>query len=235
MYKFAPLFLIIIFFFCSCVNQIGVEEPESPEQTEESEQPEQPEQTEEPKEDPVQVMNMLKNGNCEEWDSASSTGAERHYLEGWSKRENKGTVFQESNIVYEGEYSAKLSSYQKGITSFISQKVDIKSRHRLRLFFRYRMDYTEGTGARMYCYFRENGSDNISNDVLRTYYDDATYYIIRGGGYGLTKFPDTADEWKTFDYTITAPAIANYLVFEIRSYAGSTLYVDDCYVVDLDM
>ena len=33
---------------------------------------------------------------------------------------------------------------------------------------------------------------------------------------------------KTFD-------IKDNFIFEIRSYAGTTLYVDDCYVIDIDM
>mgnify|MGYP002070249383 CR=1 FL=1 len=66
------------------------------------------------------------------------------------------------------------------------------------------------------------------------FYDKNTLDIIRGGGYGVPGFSDTAGEWKSFDYSIRVPAIANYFVFEIHSYAGTTFYVDDCYVIDLD-
>ena len=87
----------------------------------------------------------------------------------------------------------------------------------------------------MYCYFRKSASSNISNDVLRTFYDEDTLDIIRGGGYGIPRFSDTGGEWKLFDYTIRVPAIANTFVFEIHSYAGTTFYVDDFYVIDLSI
>ena len=220
MHRYFSLLLAALVFFCfSCVNEIE----ETDEQEEENRE-----------EELTQVMNLLENGTCEEWISFD-LGKRGDYLDGWSLKENNGTVFQESDIVYEGKYAAKLCSPATGITAFVSQPINIASGHRLRIAFHYRMDYQYGTGARMYCYFREGSSSNIPNDVLSTFYDDATLDIIRGGGYGINKFGDTAGEWQFFDYTIQAPAIANRFVFEIHSYAGTTFYVDDCYVIDLDM
>ena len=181
---------------------------------------------------PMQVMNLLRNGNCEEWEIFSGRS---YYLDGWSMKENNGTLFKENKIVYEGKYAAKLCTTRSGITAFISQKVDIHPGHRLRLFFRYYMEYVSGNGARTYCFFRESSSSNIPADVLETFYDDKTLNIIRGGGYGLPRFSSENRVWKTFDYIITAPAIANYFVFEICGYFGTTIYIDDCYVIDLDM
>lgn len=183
-------------------------------------------------EEPTQVLNLLMNGRCERWDSFS---VGNHYLYGWSVKENHNTLFKESEIIYEGKYAAKLCTSQSGITAFISQKVNVSPGHRLRLFFRYYLDYVSGNGARTYCYFREGSNTNISPDVLETFYDAKTLNIIRGGGYGLPRFPSESGVWKTFDYTITTPAIAHYFVFEIHSYFGTTFYIDDCYVIDLDM
>lgn len=180
---------------------------------------------------PTQLMNLLTNGNCEKWESSVSG----IYLDGWSMRENRKTVFAESEIVYEGAYSAKLCSPQKGITAFISQKIRVAPGHHIRLVHHYLMNRESGNGAKMYCYFRESSSSNIPDDVLATFYDDDTLGIIRGGGYGISGFSETNGEWKSFDYTIRVPAIANYFVFEIHSYAGTTFYVDDCYVLDLDL
>lgn len=179
-------------------------------------------------EEPTQLMNLLTNGSCEKWAATS-------YLSGWSMVENKESVFQEDEITYEGLYSAKLCSPQKGITAFISQKVHVAPGHRIRICHHYLMKYLSGNGAKMYCYFRESGSTNISNSTLDTFYDDNTLKIIRGGGYGIAQFSDTAGEWQSFDYTIRVPAIANYFVFEIHSYAGTVFYVDDCYVIDIDI
>ena len=220
------LYCLIIILLChSCVK--GFEEDDT-QKVEDSIQEETGELT--------QLMNLLTNGNCEKWvwyPSVSSKGGD--YLSGWYLKDNEGSVFCENEIVFEGEYSAKLSSPKPGITAFISQKVEVSPGHRIRIVFHYRMDYTNGTGARMYCYFRENGTSNIPNNELYTFYDEATLNIVRGGGYDIEGFSDTAGEWQKFDYIIQMPAKVHYFVFEIHAYAGTDLYIDDCYVIDTDM
>lgn len=179
---------------------------------------------------PNQIMNLLENGNCERW-----YDLENEYLSGWSMRDNFGSVQKECNIVYEGKYSAELSSPKSGITSSVSQRISVSSGHHIRIYFHYYVKDCSGKEPRMYCYFRESASKNISNDILSTFYDSNTLMIIRGGGYGEPYFPLKFGEWKLFDYVIQVPAIANYFVFEVHSYAATTMYIDDCYVVDLDM
>lgn len=178
---------------------------------------------------PDRIMNLLENGDCEKW-----YNWENGYLSGWS-HDNHGSVQKESNIVYEGECSAKLSSPKLGITASVSQRINVSSGHRIRIYFHYYIKNCSGTKPRMYCYFRESPSKNISNDMLSTLYDSNTMMIIRGGGYGEPHFPLKLGEWNLFDYVIQVPAIANRFVFEVHSYMGTTMYIDDCYVVDLDM
>lgn len=182
----------------------------------------------------TQLMNLLTNGNCEKW-AYFKMNTSADYLSGWAMKENNGTVFRESNVICEGRYSAKLCSPQKGVTAFISQTIKVAPGHRIRICHNYLMEQLSGNGAKMYCYFRESRSSNIPNNTLTTFYDDSTLNIIRGGGYGIAKFSDTNGKWENFDYIIRVPAIANYFVFEIHSYAGTVFYVDDCYVVDIDM
>lgn len=212
-YSCCLLFCFWVLFGSSCVKEIGEDAEPIPDK-------------------PAQIMNLLVNGNCEKWEGRFVGQAD--YLCGWSLRSHQGSVSEEHKIVYEGTASAKLCSPQKGITAFVSQKVPVTPGHRIRIAHHYLMDGESGSGARMYCYFRQNASSNISNSVLATFYDKNTLDIIRGGGYGVPGFSDTAGEWKSFDYSIRVPAIANYFVFEIHSYAGTTFYVDDCYVIDLD-
>ena len=154
-------------------------------------------------------MNLLKNGACEEWTGKNLMIGEKNYLSGWSLEEHYGSISQENEIVYEGVSSARMSSPKPGITASISQKVVVSPGHTIRIRFHYYIEEScTGTKPRMYCYFREGGSDNIPNDVLSTFYDDATWGIIRGGGYGLSSFPLEYGEWQLFDYTIQVPAIA---------------------------
>ena len=87
----------------------------------------------------------------------------------------------------------------------------------------------------MYCYFQTTLNRNIPNDILKNYFDAKTIQIIRGGGYGMTSFPIETNQWKTFDYSITVPPTAHYFVFEIHSYYGTTIYIDNCFVVDEDV
>lgn len=179
---------------------------------------------------PDRIMNLLENGDCEKWYNWES-----EYLSGWSLRDNHGSVQEECNIVYEGECSAKLSSPKSGITASVSQCVSVSPGHHIRIYFHYYIKNCSGTKPRMYCYFREDSSKNIRNDILSTLYDSNTMMIIRGGGYGEPNFPLNLGEWNLFDYVIQVPAIANCFVFEVHSYIGTTMYIDDCYVVDLDM
>ena len=211
------LFIFILLLFVSCVKDIEDDLVDSS-----------------PTEEPTQIMNLLDNGDCEVWNSFTSK-SDGDYLSGWSLKNHSGTVHKEVLNVYSGKYSAKLLSPRTGVTAFISQQINVTPGHRIRIFFRYAIDYESGTGARTYCYFCEGPSNKISNSKLSSYYDPMTLSIIRGGGYGLIKLPSETKEWQTFDYIIQVPAIADNFIFEIRSYAGTTLYVDDCYVIDIDM
>lgn len=217
MNKIHLLLLSCIISFCSCKRGVEVDMDQQEPSIE--------------LEEPTQLMNLLKNGNCEEW----YCGGTGDYLMSWSMADNHKTVFQEYEVVCEGKYSAKLCSYKAGITSSISQTVAVTPGHYIRIYCRYLMEQSSGNGARMYCYFREGRSTNIPNRVLYTFYDEKTLNILRGGGYGIDRFSDTSGEWMTFDYLIKVPAIANYFVFEIHSYVGTTFYVDDCYVIDTNM
>ena len=39
--------------------------------------------------------------------------------------------------------------------------------------------------------------------------------------------------WQTFDETVEVPPTAHYFVFGVNSYFGTTIYVDDCWVMDV--
>lgn len=178
--------------------------------------------------DLTQEQNLLINGNCEDWNSfISPNGALIH----WFNPGNKN-IGKDNNTIYEGRYSARLSAY-KGETAILNQRVEVIPGHRLRICHHYYIEKGKKNGARMYCYFRTTPTNNIPNNELNEIYDKQTLQIIRGGGYGLSYFPLETGQWKTFDYIITIPPTARYFVFEIHSYYETTIYIDDCYVIDL--
>ena len=177
-----------------------------------------------------QEQNLLINGNCENWTTINKPSL----LNGWSLH-NYNYTFLEYNTVYEGKYSVKLSTQFKGKTATLSQRVEVVPGHRIRIAHHYLIEESTGNSARMYCYFQTTLNRNIPNDILKNYFDAKTIKIIRGGGYGMTSFPIETNQWKAFDYSITVPPTAHYFVFEIHSYYGTTIYIDNCFVVDEDV
>lgn len=150
---------------------------------------------------------------------------------GWLCHNNENVV-RSSEHVYEGKYSAKMSSRESGNTAIVNQVIDVIPNSKIRIRHHYYITQWKDKGARMYCYFRERQAESstLPNDYLSSYYDTKTLRIIRGGGYGLTYFPHELNKWLTFDEVITVPPDAHNFVFEIHSFYGTTIYVDDCYV-----
>lgn len=199
--------------FASCVSGISALDEEDDFQ-------EQNDSQDEASEELVSENNLLKNGGFERWMSGVPNGF--FY--------NNYSVKKESKIVYEGRHSAKMVP-REGTTAKLYQRIKVTPNQRIRICFHYYIEEGKSNGARVYSYFRTTSSENISNATLKDIYDKETMKIIRGGGYGKSYFPLEIGKWQTFDYVITTPSIANYFVFEIHSYYGTTIYIDDCYVV----
>ncbi|MBO4802334.1 MAG: hypothetical protein J5545_10820 [Bacteroidaceae bacterium] len=176
--------------------------------------------------------NLLENGGLEEW---SMFPYSYDIPKGWFCHNNTNVKKEYKRIVYEGSYSAKMQAQEKGNSAIIDQRIAVSPNHRIRIYFHYYVEQWKSKGGRTYCYFRTDAAEkyNIPADELKAFYDKDTYYIIRGGGYGLTYFPHELNVWQVFDETIEVPPTANYFVFGINSYYGTTIYVDDCYVIDV--
>ena len=175
-------------------------------------------------------QNLLVNGGLEEWGSFWMP----EMLQGWSLPTND-YVIKDHSIVYEGQFSARMQSKEKGETARLEQVIPVTPQKKIRLRFRYYIKQWKDKGARTYCYFRTRAaeSSSISSGVLEQFYGKPTYYIIRGGGYGLTFFPHDLNKWITFDEIIEVPPTATYFAFGINSYFGTTLYIDDCWITNV--
>lgn len=174
--------------------------------------------------------NLLKNGSFEKWILFS----QYDIPDGWLCHNNKNAT-KDMHTVFDGHYSVKMCSRESGKTATVDQVVPVTAGHKIRIYFHYYVEQWKSSGARCYCYFRTMAAEkyNIPADVLRQFYDENTYRIIRGGGYGLTYFPHDLHKWILYDEIIEVPPTARYFVFGINSYYGTTIYVDDCYVVDI--
>lgn len=176
----------------------------------------------------IEGQNLLINGEMETWQMFSYD-----ILDGWLCHNNYN-VKRESKTVYEGHFSAKMQSKESGSTAIVDQIVPVEPGGKIRIRFHYYIEQWKTKGARTYCYFRTRSveSSTISAEELKAFYDKETYYIIRGGGYGLAYLPHDLNVWQVFDETIEVPPTATYFVFEVNSYYGTTIYVDDCWVID---
>lgn len=175
-------------------------------------------------------QNLLKNGNLEKWGSTIIPD----WPDDWSLPSNDYAKC-DNKVVFEGRFSAKMQSKEKGETARLEQRIEVSPGQKLRIRFHYYVEQWKAKGARTYCYFRYDSAEKytISADELQSFYGKANYYIIRGGGYNLTYLPHDLNVWLTFDETIEVPPTAKYFLFGINSYYGTTIYVDDCYVIDV--
>ena len=175
-------------------------------------------------------QNLLINGGLEEWIPLSPYDMPKDWL-----CHNNSNVTRDYTVVCEGKCSAKMQSREKGSTARIDQVVPVTPNKKIRIRFHYAITQWKDKGARTFCYFRTRAAESstISTEALTYFYDTKTYRIIRGGGYGLTYFPHELNKWLTFDETILVPPEANYFVFGINSYYGTTIYVDDCWVTNV--
>lgn len=176
----------------------------------------------------VETMNLLINGDLEKWQTFLYD-----IIDGWSCHNNYN-IRRDHKTVYKGRFSAKMQSRESGSTATIDQSVPVEPGGKIRILFHYYVEQWKAKGARTYCYFRTRSAESstISTDELKAFYNKDTYYIIRGGGYGLTYFPHDLNVWHVFDETIEVPPTATYFDFGVNSYYGTTIYVDDCWVID---
>lgn len=179
--------------------------------------------------DSIEGEDLLLNGGFEKWVPFSD-----NLIEEWFCH-NNDNVTRDCKIVYDGRYSAKMQSKKSGSTATVDQSVPVEPGGKIRIRFHYYVEQWKAKGARTYCYFRKQsaGATAISADDLKAFYDKDTYYIIRGGGYGLTYLPHDLNVWHVFDETIKVPPTATYFVFGVNSYYGTTIYVDDCSVMNI--
>jgi hypothetical protein len=176
--------------------------------------------------------NLLLNGGLEEW--MNSVIVQYDTPEHWSLFNNYN-VRKNDVTVSEGIYSAKMESLETGSTARVAQRIAVTPGNKIRIRFSYYIEQWKSRGARTYCYFRTRAAEasNISAADLKEFYGQDAYYIIRGGGYGLTYLPHDLNVGQTFDETIEVPPTANYFVFGVNSYHGTIIYVDDCYVIEV--
>jgi len=149
---------------------------------------------------------VMVNGGFESWDDASTPT-------GYSKAENTA---QESAEVYSGTYSAK----HTGGTKDIAQTVAIESgmTYTISLWYKVEAGTGDGTDARIWSNWKAGGS-NLTDDAASLKGPNNSY------------LDNNNNAWTNYSVTLTAPATADALYFEVRTYSGAVVYWDDFSVV----
>ena len=149
---------------------------------------------------------VMVNGGFENWDDPTTPT-------GYSKAENTA---QESVEFYSGTYSAK----HTGGTKDIAQTVPVESgqTYTISLWYKVEPGTGDGSDARIWSNWKA-GSTNLSDDAASLKGPNNSY------------LDNNNNAWTNYSVTLTAPATADALNFEVRTYSGAVVYWDDFSVV----
>ena len=148
-------------------------------------------------------QNLLTNGDMESWTDATT-------IDGWTV---SGEIAQESTIIHGGIYSAKQVAKDK-----LYQDIDVTPGKTYNISLWYYVDGGDGTDARIWSAWKDGSGSYLSDnsDVLKG--PNGTYFT-------------SAASWQNYKVSVTAPATAAKLHFEVRVYKPSSgsvaVYWDD--------
>jgi|TARA_B110000967_G_scaffold76339_1_gene78969 hypothetical protein len=146
---------------------------------------------------------MMLNGGLENWDSDTDPTD-------WTKVEN---TTKEATEVYSGSFSAKHVGGTKDLGQTIAGVVPGDS---YTITIWYKVVENDGSDARIWSYWKD--ADNTSVN------DSATDGLLRGPDNNY--LDNNGGAWSKYEVTLTAPAGATQLYFELRTYSGAITYWD---------
>ena len=147
---------------------------------------------------------MLLNGGLENWDTDTAPTD-------WTKVEN---ITKESTETHGGSFSAM----HLGGTKDLGQTIEgVIAGNSYTFTIWYKVIENDGTDARIWSYWKNEAGVSV-NDV-------ATDGALRGPNNSY--FDNNGGAWTEYQVTVTAPAEATKLYFELRTYGGATTYWDD--------
>ncbi len=148
----------------------------------------------------IQAQEKFLNGGFENWDDVNNPTSFSHIE----------SVTQETTIVHSGTYSAR----HDGGTSDLGQVVAVTEGKTYTISLWYYVESGDGSDARIWSYWRDSESANISDDASDLRGPNNSYFT-------------SAAEWNKYEVTLVAPAGATELYFEVRTYSGAVAYYDD--------
>ena len=150
----------------------------------------------------------MLNGGFESWDDPTTPTS-------YSKAEN---TEQESTEVHSGTYAAK----HTGGTRDIAQTVPVNggTTYTISMWYKVDANFGDGTDARIWSYWKA-GSTNLTDDAADLKGPNNAY------------FDNNSNVWTQYSVTLTAPATADALYFEVRTYGSAVVYYDDFSVTEV--
>lgn len=159
--------------------------------------------------------NLVTNPGFETWTDGSKPDS-------WIFDKTTATLSKESSIVKSGSASLKIVTTA---TYWVTQNVPVTPGTTYTISLNYYIGAGDGTDFRIWSNFINiNGTTTTYNKMSLT---DSLALKGPGGNTTTGYFADEKGAWKTYSYTVTAPAGYNYLQFQVRTYTGSTIYLDD--------
>lgn len=167
--------------------------------------------TDEP--DPTPTGNLVKNPGFEDWTSQLPSS--------WDNNYNTGEIIKSEEIKHSGNNALRQTSTENAMK--IQQELEIVGGKTYRISYWY-LDNDPKASTRMWTFWL-NGSDTMTDHLAE----------FRPNTYSTDN-----PEWQQVSYTLTAPAAATKLRFEVRTYRNTTskehggyCYYDDFEVVEV--
>lgn len=153
----------------------------------------------------LNAQNLVLNGDMEAWDDDTSPTS-------WTKAEN---ITKESTIIHGGTYSAK----HVGGTKDLSQTITVKPNTDYNIVIWYYVEAGDDSDARIWSYFKDASGSRLE-DIDALLGPDNGYFT-------------SAASWQKYEATVTSPADAAELYFEVRTYSSATAYWDDFSITEV--
>jgi len=158
--------------------------------------------------------NLIVNPSFETWADGKPTG--------WVFDKTTATLSQEASIVKSGTSALKVVTTA---TYWITQNIPVTAGKTYTLKLSYYIASGDGTDFRIWSNFF-NGTPAAATWHTMSLADSVA---LKGPGGNLTTayFPNEVGAWKSYTYDVVAPQNFTNFSFQVRTYTGSTIYLDD--------
>jgi hypothetical protein len=163
----------------------------------------------------TQAQNLLTNPGFETWTSATAP-------DGWLFDKTTATLTKESVVKKTGAASLKIVTTA---TYWVTQNIPVVAGKTYTLTLSYYINGGDGTDFRIWSnFYNLNGTTQVWNTMNLS---DSLALKGPGGNLSTAYFPNETGAWKTYSYDVVAPQNFTNFSFQVRTYTGSTIYLDD--------